>query len=327
MLKAPKLLGLAILAVPWAAPAFGAQRAKVPQIGLLFLPTRPAHAHLLEAFQQGLRELGYVEGQNIAIEYRYADGKRDRLPELAAELVALKVDVIVTASSPAIKALQQATTTIPIVFAATGDPVAEGHVSSLARPGGNITGLSILGTELSGKRLQLLKEVSPNAARAALLFNPANLGMTIREREAHAAARVLGIGIRSVEVREPSDFDRAFSAITRERPDVLLTVVDGLTLQHRRRIVDFAATNRLPAMYETRDFVESGGLMSYGPSLSENYRRAATYVHKILKGAKPVDLPVEQPMRFEFVINMKTAKALGLTLPPSIMVRADQVIE
>jgi putative tryptophan/tyrosine transport system substrate-binding protein len=328
MLRAAILLGCAILAGLWAVPALGAQQPpKVPRLGLLFFPSRPAHAHLAEAFRQGLRELGYIEGQNIAIEYRYAEGRVDRLAGLAAELVALKVDVIVTAGSPPIKAAGQATTTIPIIFAAAGDPVAAGHVASLARPGGNITGLSILGTELSGKRLQLLKESSPRAHRVALLFNPHDLGMRIREAEGHAAGRALGIEIRSLEVREESDLDGAFLAMTKDRPDAFLTVVDAVTLQHRRRIVDFAATNRLPAMYETKTFVESGGLMSYGPSIAENYRRAATYVDKILKGARPADLPVEQPTRFELVVNLKTAKALGLTIPPSILVRADQVIQ
>jgi len=306
-------------------PAAQAQQTKT--IGMLLLPSREAAASNVQAFQRGLAELGYVEGRNIQVEYRYADGKIDRLPALAAELVAANVNVIVTATSPATKAAGQATRTIPIVFATAGDPVAAGHVSNLARPGGNITGFSVLARELSTKRLELLKEMAPSAGRVALLFNPDDSGMTLRVTEASTAAQGLGIAVQPVQVREPSDFDGAFSAIEKGRPDVLLTVLDGFTFQHRDRIVDFASRKRLPAMYESSAFVNSGGLVSYGPSLPDNYRRAAGYVHKILNGSKPGDLPVELPTRFELFVNLKTARALGVTIPPSILLRADRVIE
>ena len=306
----------------------GAQPAtKIPRIGLLFTPSESFIAELVQVFRQGLRELGWVEGRTVAIESRYAEGQVDRLPRLAAELVALQVDVIVTADSPAINAAARATTTIPIVFAAAGDPVAAGHVSSLARPGGNITGLSLLATELSPKRLQLLKEAAPRTTRLAILFNPQDPSMVRRVQEAQAAAQALGMATVPLPVRAPGDFEGAFAVMIREHADCLLTVVDGLTIRNSKRIVDFASANRIPAVYEIRDFVERGGLLSYGPKPRENYRRAAAYVDKLLRGAKPTDLPVEQPTVFELVINLKTAKALGLTIPQSVLLRADQVIE
>lgn len=304
-----------------------AQRSKIPRIGLLFVPSESVHSRLVGAFRQGMRELGYIEGRTVFFEGRYADGQADRLPRLAAELVALNVDVIVTAASPAVSAAGRATSTIPIVFAAVGDAVAAGHVSSLARPGGNITGLSLLGKELSSKRLELLKELYPRAARLAVLFNPQDHGMAIRVAEAQAAARALGLSVLLLEIKTPKEFEHAFSTMTKEHPDAILTVVDGLTMAHRKRIIDFAAENRLPAIYETKEFTETGGLMSYGPDLSENYRRAAMFVDKILKGTKPTDLPVEQPSTFEFVVNLKTARALGIAVPQALLLRADKIIE
>jgi putative tryptophan/tyrosine transport system substrate-binding protein len=318
----------ALLAVLLAsAHAQGQPATRLPRIGLLFTPSPSVHATLRDALRQGLQELGYVEGRTAVIETRYAEGRVDRLPQLAGELVALKVDVIVTAGSAAINAAEQAAPTTPIVFCGAGDAVAAGHVASLAHPGGNITGLSVLGTELSPKRLQLLKELHPGSTRLAILFNPADAGMLRRVTEAQTAARALGMGVMPLEVRTPVDFDTAFAAMTKERPDALLTVVDAFTLQNRKRIIDFAAVHRIPAVYETREFVDSGGLISYGPSLADNYRRAAAYVDKILKGAKPADLPVEQPTRFELVINRATARTLGLAIPPGLRLRADHFVD
>ena len=318
----------ALLAILIAgAHAQGQPGAKLPRIGLLFTPTTAIHAPLRGALLQGLQELGYVDGRTIAIETRYAEGRTERLPQLAAELVALKVDVIVTAGSAAINAAGHATTTIPIVFAGAGDPVAAGHVASLARPGGNITGLSVLATDLSPKRLQLLKELQPSSRRLAVLFNPADAGMMRRVTEVQGAARPLGMTVAAIEVRAPADFDAAFATMTKDRPDALLTVVDAFTLQHRKRIVDFAAAHRIAAVYETREFVDSGGLISYGPSLADSYRRAAAYVARILKGAKPADLPVEQPVKFELVINRAAARALGLDIHASLQARVDQFVD
>jgi len=309
------------------AQATGQPATKTPRIGMLFTPTVSAHAPLRKALRDGLEELGYVEGRTAVIETRYAEGRVDHLPQLAAELAALKVDIIVTAGSAAINAAGQAAPTTPIVFCGAGDAVAAGHVVSLAHPGGNVTGLSVLGTELSPKRLQLLKELRPSSARLAILFNPADAGMMRRVTEAQSAARSLGMSVVPLEVRTPVDFDNAFAAMTKDRSDALLTVVDAFTLQNRKRIVDFAATHRIAAMYETREFVDSGGLISYGPSLADNYRRAAVYVDKILKGAKPADLPVEQPTKFELVINRATARTLGLTVPPSLQLRVDAFVD
>jgi putative ABC transport system substrate-binding protein len=283
---------------------------------------------MLEAFRQGLRELGYVEGQNIVIEYRYAEGRDDRLADLAAELVRLKVDVIVAVSGVGTRAVQHATRTIPIVMAGASDPVGEGLVASLARPGGNTTGLSLLSAELPGKRLEILKETVPQSARVAVLTNLANPNHASVMHNLTGAAQALGLHLHVVELRRPDELDAAFAAMTRAGADALFVqgepvLLDGL----RGRIVDLAATSRLPAMYSWRMYVDAGGLMSYGPSLSDMMRRAATYVDKILKGAKPADLPVEQPMKFELVINLKTAKALGLTIPPTLLFQADEVIQ
>jgi putative ABC transport system substrate-binding protein len=269
-----------------------------------------------------------VEGQNLVIEYRWAEGRAERYPDLAAELVRLPVEVIVTGvGEPAVLARKAATRTIPIVMAVSADPVGTGLVDSLGRPGGNITGLSIQATEVGGKRLELLKEAVPKARRIAVLWNAADRAKAIEYRDTEAAARTLGVTLQSVPMRSPNDFDVAFSAITRGRPEALITFSEPLTLIHQKLIVDFAAKNRLPMISEIREFAESGALMTYGASLPDLFRRAATYVDKILKGAKPADLPVEQPTKFELVINLKTAKALGLTIPPSVLVRADQVIE
>jgi putative ABC transport system substrate-binding protein len=270
--------------------------------------------------------LGYIEGQNLSLEIRYADGKTDRLPVLAAELVKLQMDVILTMSTPAALAAKQATGTIPIVFTNVSDPVGAGVVASLARPGGNLTGMSLLASELSGKRLELLKEAVPKTTRVVMLWNSTNTGMVLRARETEAAAKILGVALRSQGVYDIDTFDSAFTAIARDRPDALLTLVDPFTMSQRRRIVEFAAQHHLPEMYEAREFVEAGGLMAYGPNGADAERRAAVFVDKILKGAKPGDLPVEQPMKFELAINLKTAKALGLTIQRSVLDRADEVI-
>ena len=298
--------------------------AKVPRIGLLSGGLR---GPTLEAFRQGLRELGYIEGQNIIIEYRFAQGKEDRLLDLAAELVRLKVDVIVTPSTLEALAAQQATRAIPVVMAASSDPVGTGLVASLARPGGNITGLAVMSPELNGKRLELLKEAATGVSRVAVLWNAANPDKALEFERTQVTARSLAVKLQSLAVRGPNDFQSVFRAAVREHAGALLTLSDSLINSYLSRIADLAAKSRLPAMHEQREFVEAGGLMSYGPSLPDQWRRAATYVDKILKGAKPADLPVEQPMKFEFIINLKTAKQIGLTIPPEMLMRADRVIK
>jgi ABC-type uncharacterized transport system substrate-binding protein len=316
-----------LLAAPLAAVA--QQTAKVARVGHLS-PDLATRSHLYEALLQGLRDLGYVEGRNVAIEVRDAEGKLERLPALAAELVALKADVIVTAGTPAALAAKRATRTVPIVFAGVSDPVTGRLVTGLARPGGNVTGLSTLAPELVGKRLERLKHAVPGVSRVVALWEPGGLGeRTDKEmlKEADVAARALGIQLQFVEARGPADFDRAFSDGTRGRAGALTVLPSNMFGTERRRLVDLAAKNRLPAVYERREFVDAGGLMSYGPDFADLFRRAATYVDKILKGAKPGDLPIEQPTKFELVINLKTAKALGLTIPQSLLQRADQVIE
>jgi putative ABC transport system substrate-binding protein len=311
------------LAAPLAAGA--QQAAKVPRIGYLWA----GNLALREAFLQGLRDLGYVEGRNVAVEYRDHEGKYDRLAALAADLVALKVDVIVVTSTPAALATKQATRTIPIVFTWAADPVGSGLVTSLARPGGNVTGLSQLAPEIVGKRLELLKLAVPGVSRIAVLWHPGDYGERTEKdllNRADVAARALGVRLQVVEARGPEDFDRVFSDMTRARVDAV-TVSTGIFFIERRRVVDLAAKNRLPAMYLAREFVDAGGLMSYAPNTADLHRRAATLVDKILKGAKPADLPVEQPTKFELVVNLKTAKALGLTIPPSLLLRADEIIQ
>jgi putative tryptophan/tyrosine transport system substrate-binding protein len=322
-----------VLAVLVAALAAEAQQArKVARIVyLLWSPIEsPEGRANLDAFRQGLRERGYVEGQNIVIEYRSADGKIERLPGLATELARLKVDLIVARSTPLARALQQATTTIPIVAAVMGDPVGDGLVASLARPGGNITGLSFLGPELVPKRLDLLKEALPTVSRVAALWHPGSFSeRTNRDmlKGAEGAARALGVQLRLVGVRGPDELDRAFSTMTKERAEALMVFPNPALSNELRRIVNLATKHRLPSMFVGREAVELGGLLSYGASITDLNRRAATYVDKILKGAKPADLPVEQPTKFELVINLKTAKALGLTIPQSVLGRADEVIQ
>jgi putative ABC transport system substrate-binding protein len=298
---------------------------KIRSLGLL-LPGLP-EASMGKATRDRLRELGYTEGRDILFQARWADGKMERLDELAVELARLQLDAIIAYTTPGAIAARKATTTIPIVFLFVGDPVGAGVVPSLAHPGGNATGLSLLATELSAKRLEILLELAPKASRVAMLWNDANTGMVLRSREAQDAAAKLGVAIKSVGVHDLISFDSAFAMIDSEPIDALLTLVDPFTIQHRKRIVDFAAQRRLPAIYEAGEFVETGGLISYGPNLPIIEQRAAEYVDKIFKGTKPADLPVEQPTKFEMLINMKTATALSLSIPQSIMLRADRLIE
>ena len=322
---AAAIVALGLLAAPLAAGA--QQPGKVPRIGFLSADVPAGISDLMEAFQQGLRDLGYAEGQNIVIVYRFAQGNMNRLPDLAAELVRLKVDVIVAAATPAAQAAKSAAGPIPVVFTTVGDPVASGLVRTIAQPGGNVTGLSIIAAELAGKRLELLKELVPRASRVAVLWDPGQPAGAPILKETEAAARSLGLQVQLVEARGPDDFQNALSTIKRVRAGGLVVLPSFLFTAHRYRLADLLIRERVPAVFLRREFVEAGGLMSYSPSFADQYRRAATYVDKILKGAKPADLPVEQPTRFELVINMKTAKALGLTIPPSILVRADQVIQ
>jgi putative tryptophan/tyrosine transport system substrate-binding protein len=313
-----------------ALAASAQQPAKVARIGFLATTNLAANPHLQEAFLQGLRDLGYVEGRNVVIEYRDAEGTLERLPALAAELIALKVDVIVAPGTPQALAAKQATRTLPIVFAVAGDPVGSGLVTSLARPGGNVTGLSSVTSDLVGKCLEQLTQAVPGVSRVAVLWQPGGFGERAEkdmQKAAEVAGRTLGLRLQFVEARRPADIGRAFSDMTRGRAGAL-TVLGGGTMlfAERRRLVDLAAKNRLPAVYPWRDFVDAGGLMSYGANFPDLYRRAATYVDKILKGAKPGDLPVEQPTKFELVINVKAATALGLTVPQSLLGRADEVI-
>ena len=318
------LVTLGLLVVPLAVEA--QPSAHVPRIGLLSLFSPALGESKAESFRQGLRDLGYIEGQNIRIESRWAAGHRERLAELAADLVRLEVAVIVTESTPAALAAKQATQTIPIVTAAIGDPVAVGLVASLARPGGNVTGLTFQAPELSGKRLELLKEAASQTTLVAVLWNAANPAHMSGLEGIKAAAQSLGLPLQAVAVRTPSDFDMAFEAMASTRPSALITLGDGMLLDNRMRIVAFAAQSRLPAIFPDREFAEAGGLMTYGQNLAANFRRAAAFVDKILKGAKPADLPVEQPMKFEFVINLKTAQDLGITIPPTLLFLADEVI-
>jgi putative tryptophan/tyrosine transport system substrate-binding protein len=300
----------------------------VPRLGLLIPGSSSAFAPRIEAFRHGLRDLGYVEGRNITIAYRFTEGQDDRLPELVAELIHLKVDIMVTDGEAAIRAAQHATTTIPIVMAVSGgDPVGQGVVASLARPGGNITGLSLMLPEVSGKRLELLREAVPKLSHVAVLWNPEGSGSTLVFKETQTAAHALGLQLQSLEVRSPDEFDQAFAAMTREHADALVVISNELFFGHRRQLAELTVRHRLPAMFHLREYAEAGGLMAYGADAADMYRRAATYVDKILKGAMPADLPVEQPVKFDLVINLKTAQALGLTIPPSILFQADEVIK
>jgi len=321
------MLAGGLLAAPLSAEAQPA--AKAYRIGLLggSPPNSPGGQRSWERFFQGMRELGYVEGQNILVEGRFYGDRTDRLPALAAELVQLKMDVIVAGVTPAPEAAQRATSTIPIVMAMHPDPVGSGLVASLARPGGNVTGLSTLSPELVGKRLQLLKEAVPGISRVAVLSNPTAPPQALELREAEVAARSLKVQLQVLQARAPGDFASAFSAMTKGRAGGLIALGSSMFFAHRTRIVELAAQSRLPAIYMLKEFAEAGGLMAYAPNLRESFRRAATYVDKILKGAKPADLPVEQPTKFELVINLKTAKALGLTIPQSLLLRADELIQ
>jgi ABC-type uncharacterized transport system substrate-binding protein len=320
------LLGGAVVLLPTPLPyARGQRTGKVRRLGML-QPGAPPEP-LVDAMRYRLRELGYGEGQDLSIEIRWAEGSLDRLDALAVELVGSKVDVITTLSTPAALAARNATTTIPIVFTGVGDPVGTRLVRDLARPGGNVTGISLLATELSGKRLEILREIAPNMSPVVMLWNDTNPSMVLRARETQAAAKKLGVAVESTGVHDLITFDRAFATIESGQGNALLILVDPFTRQHRKRIVEFAAQRRLPAIYEAREFVEAGGLASYGPSLHDMQRRAAEYIDKIFKGAKPGDLPVEQPTKFELLISLKAAKSLGVTVPPSLLARADEVIE
>lgn len=322
------VLAVSLLATSLTSEA--QQATKVPRIGVLLSNSHSAHATHVAGFRQGLREHGYVEGRNIVVEYRYGDGKLDQLPRLAAELVGLDVNLIVTSGAPPTHAAQQATRAIPIVMTLVGNPVAWGFIASLARPGGNITGLTQISAELDGKRLELLKEALPKVSRVAVLIDPArsDQGVIGALQATRVAAEALGVKLLPLELRGPDpDLESAFRTATSERVGALLVTPGPATELHRKRVVDLAGKNRLPAMYGNREFVDLGGLMCYAPSYSDLFRRAATYVDKILNGAKPADLPVEEPTKFELVINRKTAKQLGLTIPQSLLLRADQVIE
>ncbi len=318
-------LTLSLLAAPLTADA--QPPTHVHRIGVLSaLGTTPGRDPFVEAFLEGMRALGYVEGQNLVIEYRGTEGQHERFPALAAELVRLKVDVLLVGPTPAALALKNATTTIPIVMMGGGDPVGSGLVASIARPGGNITGLAVLDPEVVGKQLEFLKDVLPTVSRVAVLWNPANPLHALLVRAADVAAQALGVQLHLVEARGPEAFDRAFAAMTSAHAGALLVLGDAMFFEHRRRLIELAATRRLPTMHNIRPFVEAGGLMAYGPSAFDLRRRAAIYVDKILKGAKPADLPVEQPTKFDLVLNLKTAKALGITMPPSLLLLADEVI-
>jgi len=322
------LLAILLSLVGCVGVAEAQQPKKVPRIGFLGSQSASSLLARVEAFRQGLRELGYVEGKNILIEYRYAEGKIDRYPELAAELVRVKVDVLVVGggTAPALP-VKKATSSIPIVFTQVSDPVGAGLVASLARPGGNVTGLSSVSHDLSEKRLELLKETIPKASRVAVLYDPADPAKIAEFKEIEVAARPLGVQLQSLEVRSVDEFENAFKTATRGKAAALLVLPTSITSNHRKRIAELATESRLPTIWAESGLMDAGGLMSYGPNYDDLYRRAATYVDKILKGTKPADIPVEQPMKFEFIINLKTAKQIGLTIPPNVLVRADKVIK
>jgi putative ABC transport system substrate-binding protein len=326
MIKAILFLALSFLLLGPCSSAQAQQLKKISRIGILELASPSASADGHKAFQQGLHELGYVEGKNMILEYRYAGGKLDLLPELAADLVRLNVDAIVTRSTASIRAAKNASKTTPVVFAAAGAPVEDGLVSSLARPGGNVTGLALLSADLDGKKLELLKEVLPKLARVGFLWTVGSARADLRVREVEAAAKALGLRLQSLRVTGSDDFEEVFGAAKNAGAQALTLVPSPFLFTHRALIFDFVTKNRLPAIYSTSDFVEAGGFMSYGSDLLDNWRRAATHVDKILKGAKPADLPVEQPTKFELVINLKTAKQIGVAIPPNVLIRADRVI-
>jgi putative tryptophan/tyrosine transport system substrate-binding protein len=316
--------GLAIVVAP---PASHGEQANVPRIGFLGAVTPEDFPHLENAFREGLREAGYVEGRNLVIEYRWAEGKAERLPELAAELARLKVDAIFCITSAAARAAKSATTTIPVVFVGVSDPVKYGLVTRLAQPGGNMTGLGHFTPELNGKRLELIKEVVPGLAHVAVLWNTGNESHEEQLRDLAGPARTLGVELHPVGVQKPEELEGAFRAMVKERPGALMVLASSLTHRHLRQIADLAVKHKLPSIMEFSEFTDAGGLLMYGPTWANMFQRGGVLIGKILKGAKPAELPVEQPTQFALFVNMKTAKALGLTIPPSLLLRADQVIE
>ena len=320
-------LALCAMLLAHCAAASAQQPTKIPRVGFLAGGSLSTNAARLEAFRQGLRELGYVEGKNIVIEWRFAEGKFDRLPGLAAELVRLKVDIIVTAGPQSTRPAKQATSTIPIVMAQDPDPVGNGFVASLALPGGNITGLATFAPELSGKQLELLKETVPKLSRVAVFGTSINPGNAQNLREAELAAKAFGVTLQYLDVLSPKDIETAFRAASKGRADAVLMLPGSVLVSKRAQLTDLAVKSRLPAIYQQTEFTEAGGLMYYGTNTPDLFHRAATYVDKILKGAKPADLPVEQPIKFEFVVNLKAAKQIGLTIPPNVLARADRVIK
>src|SRR5215831_10492976 len=320
------LLALVGGVMTWVHVADAQQAGRTYRIGYLFLGAQPPEPQKMTPWPT-LRELGYVEGTNLAVERRFAAGRREKLGGFASELIALKPDLILTQGGQSAEAVSKATHDIPVVIIGAGDPIGTGLVEGLGRPGGNVTGVTEVSTELSAKRLQLLKEAAPAIASVAVLWNAADRAMNLRYREVETAAKGMQIGIRSIEVREPEDFDAAFAAISGDRPDAMFVVSDALTGLNRKGIIEFAVQTQLPAVYEYRELVDDGVLMSYGPNLRELFARSAYYIDKILKGAKPAELPMEQPTKFELIINIKTAKALGLTVPSALLARADEVIE
>jgi putative ABC transport system substrate-binding protein len=323
-----RILAVGIVAAVLATPLVSiAQQKKLHRIGFLGNSTATLETHLVGPFREGLRDLGYLEGHNVVIEYRWAEGKYEQFPTLIGELLALKMDVIVTAGTPATLAVKKATTSVPLVMIAVGDPVGTGIVPSLNRPGGNITGLTSIAQELDAKRLELLREVIPALSHIAVLWNSANPIQAIEQNRVRVAAQALRMTILSYGVQTEEGLEKAFATIVKEQPGALLVLADRLFLHHRKRIMDFATRHRLPGVYSYRELVEAGGLMSFGPSYSGMHRRAAYFVDRILRGANPGDLPVERPASFELVVNLKAAKALGLTIPPSVLLRASEVIQ
>jgi putative ABC transport system substrate-binding protein len=310
-----------------AWPLVARAQGRIPRVGFMGNSTAALEVNLVDSFREGLRELGYEEGRNIAIEYRWADGRYERFAALVAELIAAKVDVIVTAGTPAALAVKKATSTVPLVMVAVGDPVGTGLVPSLARPDGNLTGLSSVAPDLEGKRLELLREIVPSVSRIAVFINSVNPFHATSMRQAQSAGKTLGVKVQQYDIRKSEDLDGAFAAIRKERPDALLILADRVFLHNRERIVDFTEEQRLPNVSAYKEVVEAGGLMSYGPSYEDMHKRAAIYVNKILKGAKPGNLPIEQPTKFTLVVNLKAAKALGISMPPAVLSRADDVIE
>ena len=318
---------LVVGAAVWPLAGAAQQPTKVPRIGFLGNSTAALEANLVGPFRDGLRALGYEEGRNVVIEYRWAEGKYERFPALVAELLAAKVDVVVTAGTPASVAVKKATSTVPLVMVAVGDPVGTGLVPSLARPGGNLTGLSSIAPDLEGKRLELLQEIVPKLSHVGVFFNPSNLFHTVSMQQARTAAEALGMKLQTLSVATSEELDRAFSAILKDKPDALLVLADRVYLHDRRRMMDFATQHHLPTANAHREMAEAGGLMSYGPSYEDMHRRAAEYVDKILKGANAGDLPIQQPTKFNLLINLKSARAIGVPIPPTLLARADEIIE